>query len=578
MVLRYENCSSPCLVPREMNSRSLILFCCLVWFCSPTLMGQENDEVAPGSETGGNFLENGGFENSSGWIGKDFALDQDEPFEGENSGRVDSRNSDLTQAPFTVLRQSVDPTPLLGKRIRFTARVRTSDRGNNSAIMLWLRVDRPSGKRGAFDNMQDRPITCDEWEEFEIVVDVADDAKDIFLGMIVGGSAQAWIDDASLEVIDNDVPTTGMSTRTIESPFYTSWLWLVLFTLVLFTLSQMENNFAQRYALRFTICYWILYSLVQVSSELTMNSIGALGSLGLDTQFAVAQMTTFLAKWGDVQAEIVGWVARVVFRIKDSLPPPGGSGDTTHSFILLFIYFSVASGIATIWTLVDPRKSDQVWLRDVTRTFLRYALATSLFGYGIIKLGFIQTQFASGGVPSEMQLVRTYGESSPMGLLWTFMAASSMYTFLGGLLEMIPAFLLMFRRTSTIGAAAGAAVMSNVFLLNMCYDVPVKQFSFHLLVMGVILILPELPRIASAFFWNRTTEPSELIDPPYASMKKTVWAVRINKTLLVLFAFVIPLGFHGYRELTYERPEKEESEHLLINQEFRWINEYPSNR
>ncbi len=177
-----------------------------------------------------------------------------------------------------------------------------------------------------------------------------------------------------------------------------------------------------------------------------------------------------------------------------------------------------------------------------------------------------------------MQLTRTYGDSSPMGLLWTFMAASSMYTFFGGLLEMIPSFPLLFRRTTTIGAAMAAAVMSNVFLMNMCYDVPVKQFSFHLLLMAIILLLPEVPRFADAFLWNRKTEPSLLPTPPYVSFHKLIWSLRIIKVIVVSLAFVAPLAIHTYTEFTHEKGPAEESEHLLVNQEFRWINEFPMNR
>ena len=37
--------------------------------------------------------------------------------------------------------------------------------------------------------------------------------------------------------------------------------------------------------------------------------------------------------------------------------------------------------------------------------------------------------------------------------------------------------------------------MTHVFMLNMCFDVPVKLYSFAYLVMAIFLIAPDLPRL-----------------------------------------------------------------------------------
>ncbi len=227
----------------------------------------------------------------------------------------------------------------------------------------------------ALTTCRDRPITCDEWERFEIVVDVAEDANEIFLGMIVAGKAQAWLDKAVLEIVDNDVPTTGMNSRTVESSFFTGWLWLALFVMVLFALSQMENNFAQRFALKFTIVYWVLYRPCRVHVWIGLQNPlehSAVWEITVDSPFS--GLTKLTTSWSNFQSEIVRWTANNIFGIEQRLPPPGGSGDTTHSYILLFIYFVIAISISSIWALVDRRKVDQIGLRDTTRTFLRYAL------------------------------------------------------------------------------------------------------------------------------------------------------------------------------------------------------------
>ena len=83
--------------------------------------------------------------------------------------------------------------------------------------------------------------------------------------------------------------------------------------------------------------------------------------------------------------------------------------------------------------------------------------------------------------PSLTRLLEPYGDSSPMGLLWTFMGASKGYSIFCGGVEMLAAILLFVPGCATLGALVAMGAMANVFMLNMCYDVPVKQYSFHLL-------------------------------------------------------------------------------------------------
>jgi hypothetical protein len=71
--------------------------------------------------------------------------------------------------------------------------------------------------------------------------------------------------------------------------------------------------------------------------------------------------------------------------------------------------------------------------------------------YGAAKV--FKSQFPD---PPASRLLEPLGEMSPMGLLWSFMGASEAYTVFGGLAETIPAILLMFGRTTLLGALAAA--------------------------------------------------------------------------------------------------------------------------
>jgi hypothetical protein len=98
---------------------------------------------------------------------------------------------------FSNLMQSFDATPYRGKTIRLRAAVRTD---GSARAQMWLRVDRPGGVMGFFDNMDNRPILSANWGTYIINGDVAGDAAMVNIGVFVVGAGRAWVDDASFEI------------------------------------------------------------------------------------------------------------------------------------------------------------------------------------------------------------------------------------------------------------------------------------------------------------------------------------------------------------------------------------------
>lgn len=76
------------------------------------------------------------------------------------------------------------------------------------------------------------------------------------------------------------------------------------------------------------------------------------------------------------------------------------------------------------------------------------------------------------------------------------MGSSRAYTIFAGVFEIIPGFLLLFRKTKLIGALMAIIVMLNVVLLNFCYDIPVKLFSSFLLLIAIIIAYTNIKNIA----------------------------------------------------------------------------------
>jgi hypothetical protein len=110
--------------------------------------------------------------------------------------------------------------------------------------------------------------------------------------------------------------------------------------------------------------------------------------------------------------------------------------------------------------------------------------------------------------PRLFTLQQPVGDLTPMRLLWTFMGASPAYESFTGLAELLGGVLLLVPRTVLLGALVCAVDMTMVFMLNLCYDVPVKIMSFHYLVMSLLLVAPDMSRLIDLFVRNRPVAPS----------------------------------------------------------------------
>jgi len=212
----------------------------------------------------------------------------------------------------------------------------------------------------------------------------------------------------------------------------------------------------------------------------------------------------YVSKIGDFYDSIWTWlvprVARVVFHVEVT-SEFNGSGDRTFDYVFVATLLLVSLVIAVIWTLFDRKRLSYPTLYTWLSVYVRFALGTTMIGYGAYKV--ISSQFPA---PTLDRLMQPYGDSSPMGLLWTFMGASVPYTMFVGFAEMIAGILLFPRKTSTLGALMSVGVLSNVVALNFSYDVPVKLYSSHLLAMAIFLLLPDVRRLVNFFILNRPAE------------------------------------------------------------------------
>jgi hypothetical protein len=143
------------------------------------------------------------------------------------------------------------------------------------------------------------------------------------------------------------------------------------------------------------------------------------------------------------------------------------------------------------------------------RVLVRHGLSLAMICYGLAKV--CDVQF---GFPGSMRLAQSYGDSSPMGLAWTFMGYSKAYYWFGGLAELAAGALLLWRRTTTLGALLACGVLAQIVAINFCFDVPVKLYSSHLLLLAIFLVAHDARRLLAFLVLNRATAPASLGPEP----------------------------------------------------------------
>ena len=229
---------------------------------------------------------------------------------------------------------------------------------------------------------------------------------------------------------------------------------------------------------------------------------------------------------------LVPWIGKNILHLSSDITVfTNGSGDTTYDFVVVFFIAIISAAGCIIWTFLDNKRKSYNNLYYWLTAIVRYYLAFTLFSYGFVKI--YKLQFPS---PSPHRLLEPFGNASPMGLAWTFVGYSQGYNYFTGFGEVISGLLLLFKRTTTLGALLALVIVGNIMAINYCFDIPVKLLSTALVIMSLFLLARDIRRLTNFFILNK---PSAASDIKTAKFKKQ-W---INITSIIfkyaLIAFVL---------------------------------------
>ncbi len=209
-----------------------------------------------------------------------------------------------------------------------------------------------------------------------------------------------------------------------------------------------------------------------------------------------------------------------------------GMGD---DYLGLFIGIVISFLIAGVWLLIDKRRSREE-LFYWTTVLIRYKVAGVMFYFAFVKVFPVQMPF-----PSVSQLNTLVGDYTPGRLFWITTGASPFYEVFGGLVELLGTFLLLFRRTFTLGAIILIGVMVPVVALNIGYDAGVQVKSMVILLLAIILVAENARQFWDLLILHKTTQ-LRLPKPPVI---RKAWKRKLRIALKVGFILFF-FAFRGY--------------------------------
>lgn len=236
--------------------------------------------------------------------------------------------------------------------------------------------------------------------------------------------------------------------------------------------------------------------------------------------------------------DLVSAVGTRAFRIDGPIPAVfSGSGDRLIDWVLAGTLLLVAVTATSVWSLMSRRESHPRMNRWF-RLLVRFALGATMVRYGFGKL--LPTQMPTVFLA---RLVEPFGDFSPMGVLWSSIGASPAYEAFTGAVELLAGLLLFVPRTTLLGALIALAASTQVFVLNMTYDVPVKLLSFHLVLLSVVLLAPYARNLRDLLLLHRPLSPEREPSIGRTPGRQRGWfiAQAAYGTLLVVIALAASL-------------------------------------
>ena len=203
-----------------------------------------------------------------------------------------------------------------------------------------------------------------------------------------------------------------------------------------------------------------------------------------------------------------------------------------QSYINIPFILLIAVIGAMIWSRFDRNPKTYNVLYYWATVLARYRVAYAGIGWGYKKIFIMQMPEQYEGLWNT-PLIDFFAKR----LYWEHLSVSPTYECYLGLLEFLGGFLLLFRRTSTIGAFMTLAVFGNIAISNHTYDIGEQVPSACMSMLSLFIIWKDLPAIWSLIVKERGAVVHHFY-PVFTKVQNYLrWSVKFAFNFVFVFLF-----------------------------------------
>lgn len=216
-------------------------------------------------------------------------------------------------------------------------------------------------------------------------------------------------------------------------------------------------------------------------------------------------------------------------------------------YVNWLITLGVALAGGVVWTLIDNKRKEYNILYYWLRVIVRYRAGIGIIGFSFEKIFPTQMPY-----PSTSLLNNAFGDLSGHKIFWLSIGISPWYQVFTGLMEFIPGALLLFRRTTTLGAALLFAVLGTVAVINVAYEGGVHIYASYFVLLATFLLAYDAPFLYRLLIQEKFTIP----EYHFPSFSNTALYVRSGvKVLIFIYAASFTyLQYLNFRYDPYKQP------------------------
>jgi len=215
-------------------------------------------------------------------------------------------------------------------------------------------------------------------------------------------------------------------------------------------------------------------------------------------------------------------------------------------YVSWLVVLAIAKVGTIVWTLLDKKNKEYTKLYYWLTVLVRYRAALGIIGFSFEKIFPTQMPY-----PSLNHLTTNFGDFSGHKIFWTSVGVLSTFQVWGGLVELIPGILLLFRRTATLGAALLIGALATIAIANLGYDGGVHVYASYFVVLGIFLLIKDIPALYNLLILEKPTTTLKLEDES-KNARAASWAVKgVFAIYIVVFSY---LQFLNFKYDPYKQP------------------------